>query len=51
MKLINIEQLERENDLLKIRLKKAHLWIKQMGDWEKFVKRNTIENNFKKEDK
>ena len=36
MRLIDIEMLERENDLLKLKLKEAHDWIRHMGDWDKY---------------
>jgi len=44
MKLIDIEFLERENDLLKLRLKEAHDWIRHMGDWDKYKKRSRYEH-------
>ena len=40
MRLIEIEKLERENDLLKLKLKQAHDWIRHMGDWDKSKKRS-----------
>ena len=36
MRLIEIEKLERENDLLRLRLKEDHDWIRHMGDWDKY---------------
>jgi len=43
MKLIDIEMLKRDNDLLKLRLKEAHDWIHHMGDWDKYKKRSKYE--------
>ena len=43
MRLIEIEKLERENDLLKLKLKQAHDWIRHMGDWYKYKKRSKYE--------
>ena len=40
MRLINIEKLERENDLLKLKIKKAHRFIKDMGKWDEYKKRS-----------
>ena len=39
MRLIDIEKLERENNLLKIKLEKAHDWIRNMGDWDEYKKK------------
>ena len=47
MRLIEIEKIERENELLKLRLKDAHEWIKHMGDWKKFLKRSNYEEENK----
>ena len=43
MRLIEIEKLERELHLLKLQLKKAHDWIRHMGDWDKYKKRSKHE--------
>ena len=43
MRLIDIELLERENELLKLKLNEAHDWIRHMGDWEKYKKRSRYE--------
>jgi len=48
MKLIDIEFLERENDLLKLKLKEAHDWIRHMGDWDKYKKRSKHETRHRK---
>ena len=40
MRLIDIEKLEREITLLKLEIKKAHDWIRHMGDWDKYKKRS-----------
>ena len=48
MRLIDIEMLERENDLLKLRLKEAHDWIRHMGDWDKYKKRSIYETRHRK---
>ncbi len=48
MRLIDIERLERENDLLKLKLKKAHDWIRHMGDWDKYKKRSKHETRHSK---
>ena len=48
MRLIDIEMLERENDLLKLKLKEAHDWIRHMGDWEKYKKRSKYETRHRK---
>ena len=44
MKLIDIELLERDNHLLKLKLKEAHDWIKDMGEWGNYIKRSTYED-------
>ena len=43
MKLIDIDMLERENKLLKLKLSAAHDWIRHMGDWDKYKKRSRYE--------
>ena len=43
MRLIDIDMLERELKLLKLRLKEAHDWIRHMGDWDKYKKRSKHE--------
>ncbi len=43
MKLIDISELERDNHLLKLRLKEAHDWIRHMGDWDEYKKRSKHE--------
>ena len=48
MKLIDIEKLERENYLLKLKLKEAHNWIRHMGDWDKYKKRSKHETRHSK---
>ena len=48
MRLIDIEMLERENDLLKLKLKEADDWIRHMGDWEKYKKRSKYETRHRK---
>jgi len=48
MKLIDIEFLERENDLLKLKLKEAHDWIRHMGDWDKYKTRSRYETRHRK---
>tara|TARA_Y100000310_G_scaffold250102_1_gene256256 strand:- start:542 stop:706 length:165 start_codon:yes stop_codon:yes gene_type:complete len=48
MKLIDIDKLERENYLLKLKLKEAHDWIRHMGDWDKYKKRSTNEAKHRK---
>ena len=40
MRLIDIDFLKRENELLKLKLKEAHDWIRHMGDWDKYKKRS-----------
>ena len=48
MRLIEIEKLERENDLLRIKLKEAHDWIKSMGNWDNYKKRSKYETRHSK---
>ena len=48
MRLIEIEKLERELHLLKLKLKEAHDWIRHMGDWEKYKKRSKYETRHRK---
>ena len=48
MRLIEIEKLERELHLLKLQLKKAHDWIRHMGDWDKYKKRSKYETKHRK---
>ena len=48
MRLIEIDKLERENDLLRLKLKEAHDWIRHMGDWEKYKKRSKYETRHSK---
>jgi len=48
MRLIEIEKLERENDLLRLKLKEAHDWIRHMGDWDKYKKRSKYETRHSK---
>ena len=48
MKLIDIEFLKRDNDLLKLKLKEAHDWIRHMGDWDKYKKRSKHETRHRK---
>ena len=47
MKLIDIDKLERENYLLKLKLKEAHNWIRHMGDWDKYKKRSKYETRYR----
>jgi len=47
MRLVDIEKLQRENELLKLRLKESHEWIKHMGDWDKFL----IKSMYEKQEK
>ena len=48
MRLIEIEKLERENDLLKLKLKQAHDWIRHMGDWDKYKNGSKYEREHSK---
>ena len=48
MRLIDIELLERDNELLKLKLKEAHDWIRHMGDWDKYKKRSKYETRHRK---
>lgn len=48
MRLIDIELLQRENDLLKLKLKEAHDWIRHMGDWDEYKKRRMHETRHRK---
>lgn len=48
MRLIEIQKLERENDILRIKLKKAHNFIKDMGKWNEYKKRSNNETKHSK---
>ena len=48
MKLIDIDKLIRDNYLLKLKLKKAHDWIKSMGNWDKYKKGSKYETRHSK---
>ena len=48
MRLIDIEMLKRDNELLKLKLKEAHDWIRHMGDWDKYKKRSRYETRHRK---
>tara|TARA_R100000008_G_C3584893_1_gene171425 strand:- start:2269 stop:2397 length:129 start_codon:yes stop_codon:yes gene_type:complete len=39
MRLIDIEMLERELHLLKIKLKKSHDFIKKIGKWKEYIRK------------
>ena len=43
MRLIEIEKIERENDLLRLKLKEARDWIKSTGNWDNYKKRSKYE--------
>ena len=43
MRLIEIEKLERENDLLRLKLKEARDWIKSTGNWDNYKKGSKYE--------
>jgi hypothetical protein len=48
MRLIEIDKLERELHLLKLKLKEAHDWIRHMGNWEEYKKRSKHETRHSK---
>ena len=48
MRLIEIEKLERENDLLRLKLKEACDWIKSTGNWDNYNKRSKYEKRHSK---
>ena len=48
MRLIEIEKLERENDLLRLKLKEACDWIKSTGNWDNYKKRSKYETRHSK---
>ena len=48
MRLIEIEKIERENDLLRLKLKEACDWIKSTGNWDNYNKRSTYEKRHSK---
>ena len=48
MRLIEIEKLERENDLLRLKLKEACDWIKSTGNWDKYKKGSKHETRHSK---
>ena len=48
MRLIEIEKIERENDLLRLKLKEARDWIKSTGNWDNYKKRSKYETRHSK---
>ena len=48
MRLIEIEKIERENDLLRLKLKEACDWIKSTGNWDNYKKRSKNEKRHSK---
>ena len=48
MRLIEIEKLERENHLLRLKLKEARDWIKRTGTWDNYKKRSQYETRHSK---
>ena len=48
MRLIEIEKLERENDLLRLKLKEACDWIKSTGNWDNYKKGSKYETRHSK---
>ena len=48
MRLIEIQKLERDNDILRIKLEKAHNFIKDMGKWNEYNQRSNNETKHSK---
>ena len=48
MRLIEIEKLERENDLLRLKLKEACDWIRDTGNWDNYKKGSKYETRHSK---
>ena len=48
MRLIEIQKIERENDLLRLKLKEACDWIKSTGNWDNYKKRSKYETRHSK---
>ena len=45
---MKIEKIERENDLLRLKLKEARDWIKSTGNWDNYKKRSKYETRHSK---
>ena len=48
MRLIDIKMLERDNHILKLKLEKAHKFIKDMGKWNEYKQRSNNETEHSK---
>ena len=48
MRLIDIKMLERDNHILKLKLEKAHKFIKDMGKWNEYKQMSNNETEHSK---
>ena len=48
MRLIEIQKIERENDLLRLKLREACDWIKSTGNWDNYKKGSKYETRHSK---